>query len=400
MDNQISSDLIRGHIDTIILHTLNEQDRFPQQISDAIEEKSEKKYKINQATLYSSLKRLESLKLLTSYWHDCGDGRRKYYKITDQGKTTLEDNLSSWEYSRTVIDKLIDAAESITESSASSEKNMAFRVENTVYPEKNEEKEVNIQEKIVEPEITNTPPISAENFEKDANFRTILNGLIKYSESTLKREVQQETATELKPISETEDENPKKEVLNFNDTVTYTEYNASKINYNGKIDFGDLMIKAAKEGYKISVSSKDSAKSKGNLLINKVNFESSIYVLLLVIAEFIFLSFSANIFNNVLPVILSIISFGVLSGFITKYFINKNKTISAKIMPDTIITVSIVAFNLILVTLVLNFIFGTDFYETDQLLSFFISPILFVINIALFFVLRFYLSKSKRMQLK
>ena len=42
MENQptISSDLIRGHIDTIILHTLIESDKFAQQISDAVEYKS------------------------------------------------------------------------------------------------------------------------------------------------------------------------------------------------------------------------------------------------------------------------------------------------------------------------------------------------------------------------
>ena len=32
MEQQISSDLIRGHIDTIILHTLVSSDKFAQQI--------------------------------------------------------------------------------------------------------------------------------------------------------------------------------------------------------------------------------------------------------------------------------------------------------------------------------------------------------------------------------
>ena len=65
MEKSISSDLIRGHIDTIILHTLLDGNKYAQQISDSIEEKSEKNYVINQATLYSSLKRLENLFLHT-----------------------------------------------------------------------------------------------------------------------------------------------------------------------------------------------------------------------------------------------------------------------------------------------------------------------------------------------
>ena len=56
----ISSDLIRGHIDTIILHTLLDGDKYAQQIIDSVDLKSEKQYQLNQATLYSSLKRLES----------------------------------------------------------------------------------------------------------------------------------------------------------------------------------------------------------------------------------------------------------------------------------------------------------------------------------------------------
>ena len=106
----ISSDLIRGHIDTIILHTLLDGDKFPQQISDSIEDKSDKEYKINQATLYSSLKRLESLKYVRSYWNDSDNGRRKYYNLTESGKNTVESNLSNWSFSRAIIDKLMDCA--------------------------------------------------------------------------------------------------------------------------------------------------------------------------------------------------------------------------------------------------------------------------------------------------
>ena len=42
MENRpsISSDLIRGHIDTIILHALTENDKYAQQISEVIESKS------------------------------------------------------------------------------------------------------------------------------------------------------------------------------------------------------------------------------------------------------------------------------------------------------------------------------------------------------------------------
>lgn len=109
----ISSDLIRGHIDTIILHTLLDGDKHAQQIIDTVEEKSNKQYQLNQATLYSSLKRLESAGYVKSYWFDSDGGRRKYIKITDKGIELVNDNLSNWSFSRAIIDKLINYEEPV-----------------------------------------------------------------------------------------------------------------------------------------------------------------------------------------------------------------------------------------------------------------------------------------------
>lgn len=104
----ISSDLIRGHINTIILRTLYDGDKYGYEIINEIEEKSKGQYSLKQPTLYSALKRLESMDYVTSYWGGVSNGgRRKYFQITDKGKKIVEQNLAEWEYSRTVIDSLI-----------------------------------------------------------------------------------------------------------------------------------------------------------------------------------------------------------------------------------------------------------------------------------------------------
>lgn len=108
--SSISSDLIRGHINTIILRTLYERDKYGYEIIEEIEKKSHGQYTLKQPTLYSALKRLESQGYITAYWKTDEvtlGGRRKYYKLTDSGKEITEKNLSEWEYSRTVIDNLI-----------------------------------------------------------------------------------------------------------------------------------------------------------------------------------------------------------------------------------------------------------------------------------------------------
>ena len=104
----ISSDLIRGHINTIILRSLYDGDKYGYDIINEIEKKSGGLYTLKQPTLYSALKRLESLHYVESYYGDFSNGgRRKYFRLTDKGKEITEKNLSEWEYSRTIIDSLI-----------------------------------------------------------------------------------------------------------------------------------------------------------------------------------------------------------------------------------------------------------------------------------------------------
>ncbi len=107
-EKAISSDLIRGHINTIILRSLYDGDKYGYEIIAEIEAKSHGQYSLKQPTLYSALKRLEKDGYITSYWGgSVGGGRRKYFSLTDEGKTVSEQNQSEWEYSRTIIDSLI-----------------------------------------------------------------------------------------------------------------------------------------------------------------------------------------------------------------------------------------------------------------------------------------------------
>lgn len=106
----ISADLIRGHINTIILRTLDERDKYGYEIMNEIEEKSHGQYTLKQPTLYSALKRLENQGYIKAYWKTdevSNGGRRKYFTLTELGREYSEKNQSEWEYSRTVIDSLI-----------------------------------------------------------------------------------------------------------------------------------------------------------------------------------------------------------------------------------------------------------------------------------------------------
>lgn len=105
---EISADIIRGHIDTIILKLLLKQDMYGYQISKTIHSASDGAYELKEATMYSSLKRLEADGCITWYWGDeTQGGRRKYYKITEKGNTTYSEHKKNWENVKVVLDKLL-----------------------------------------------------------------------------------------------------------------------------------------------------------------------------------------------------------------------------------------------------------------------------------------------------
>ncbi|WP_430786850.1 PadR family transcriptional regulator [Virgibacillus flavescens] len=106
--NKISSDLLRGHTDTIILKLLMSGDKYGYQISKLIHSNSSGEYQLKEATMYSSLKRLEKDERITSYWGDANQGgRRKYYKLTEAGRETYYENQKNWEFAKRVLDQLL-----------------------------------------------------------------------------------------------------------------------------------------------------------------------------------------------------------------------------------------------------------------------------------------------------
>jgi PadR family transcriptional regulator PadR len=107
-DNKISADLLRGHTDTIILKLLMGGDKYGYEISKLIQTNSRDEYELKEATMYSSLKRLEADGSITSYWGDeTQGGRRRYYRITERGRQVYAENKNNWEYAKRILDTLI-----------------------------------------------------------------------------------------------------------------------------------------------------------------------------------------------------------------------------------------------------------------------------------------------------
>ncbi len=108
MDAIISTDLIRGHTDTIVLNVLRQGDSYGYEIYKRIIQLSDNKYELKEATLYTAFRRLEREGHILSYWGDeTQGGRRKYYRITDSGIKLYEQSEKDWNFAKGILEKLI-----------------------------------------------------------------------------------------------------------------------------------------------------------------------------------------------------------------------------------------------------------------------------------------------------
>lgn len=395
----ISSDLIRGHIDTIILHTLIDGDKYAQQISDFIDEKSGKLYQINQATLYSSLKRLENLKNVKSYWHDSDGGRRKFFSLTDSGRVSVEQNLSSWSYSRAIIDKLMDCEPTPIYKTQYIEKIIEKPIsnENTISPSlTNQKPDLEVKDEI---KIIDTKPNELKNeSETQINFRNILNGLIK---TTAVQHCVNEDIETINSINDNSIKNDEK-VEKFNKKIDTDNLDSQKMYTVGKVDLSDLPLKAINEGYKLRISSKDSFVSIGTLLINKLNLISSTIIFLIATTILFILkatfskTFEINTLQTLL-VLLCFITFPLINAIF--YALKPNKTTNKSVGVDTILISLIVVFNLTLVTFAGNLLFNVDFTNLSIIFFSMISPLILYALIVINFIIKYFLSKTKIVKL-
>ncbi|MDB5179339.1 MAG: PadR family transcriptional regulator [Patescibacteria group bacterium] len=108
INQKLSSDLLRGHTDTMILKLLAAGDKYGYEITKLIFEQSGRAYELKEATMYSSLKRLENDACITSYWGDeTQGGRRKYYSLTAAGRQLYAENKHNWEAAKQILDQLL-----------------------------------------------------------------------------------------------------------------------------------------------------------------------------------------------------------------------------------------------------------------------------------------------------
>ena len=105
---KVSADLLRGYTDVILLRRLAEEDSYGYRINRQVAGISGGAVELNEATLYTSFRRMEAGGWIRSYWGTEGAGaRRRYYALTDAGRQRLREETEAWEKTREVLNELI-----------------------------------------------------------------------------------------------------------------------------------------------------------------------------------------------------------------------------------------------------------------------------------------------------
>ncbi|MGI6002140.1 MAG: PadR family transcriptional regulator [Lachnospiraceae bacterium] len=107
----ISSDVIRGYNDTIILYLLLQEPSYGYEISRKIRTISEEKYIIKETTLYSAFRRMENNGYIESFNQEAeasGGKKRTYYRITEKGRVYYREKCAEWNLTKDVISRFIN----------------------------------------------------------------------------------------------------------------------------------------------------------------------------------------------------------------------------------------------------------------------------------------------------
>ena len=103
----IQPEMKKGSAELVILALLEHQPKHGYELSKLIESRSRGVLTFHVASLYPLLYRLEGRGLIEGRWVEkAGQRRRRYYRITDEGKDVLESQRQSWKAFITAVNRI------------------------------------------------------------------------------------------------------------------------------------------------------------------------------------------------------------------------------------------------------------------------------------------------------
>lgn len=103
----IGTEVKRGSIEMLILALVEDRPRHGYEIAKLIEQRSDGVLQFQVASLYPMLYRLEERGLIHGRWVEkAGQRRRRYYKLTVDGKRVLGEQRETWKEFFAALDRV------------------------------------------------------------------------------------------------------------------------------------------------------------------------------------------------------------------------------------------------------------------------------------------------------
>jgi PadR family transcriptional regulator len=110
LERPVSSDLIQGTLDMLILKSLSLEPMHGFGITKRIEQISKGVFKVNPGSLLLAFQRMERDGLIDSEWRPTENNRRaKFYSLTDKGRKRFKAETRDWERRTAAIARLLEA---------------------------------------------------------------------------------------------------------------------------------------------------------------------------------------------------------------------------------------------------------------------------------------------------
>ncbi|MFD9706328.1 PadR family transcriptional regulator [Lentzea sp. NPDC059081] len=100
-------DALRGHLDALLLATLDGRQLHGYAIIEALQQGSGGALDLPTGTVYPALRRLERAGHVASDWSTVGGRKRRTYRLTSAGQKALHAERDAWREFTTVIDGVL-----------------------------------------------------------------------------------------------------------------------------------------------------------------------------------------------------------------------------------------------------------------------------------------------------
>jgi DNA-binding PadR family transcriptional regulator len=92
----MDSQFLGSAVEMLILEVASQGPTYGYELAQTVGERSRGYFELKEGSLYPALHRLERQKLLRSFWREADGRRRKYYQLTDAGRTELAARKKTW----------------------------------------------------------------------------------------------------------------------------------------------------------------------------------------------------------------------------------------------------------------------------------------------------------------